>query len=72
LKVIGVQRLVRRHVSRGRKRNCWRISLEQSLHRDTLISSTNVPVHAPMFLPLFRVSGAQSSGILWQMYEQGA
>jgi hypothetical protein len=56
LKVIGVQRLVRRHVSRGRKRNCWGISLEQSLHRDTLISSTNVPVHAPMFLPLFRVS----------------
>jgi hypothetical protein len=32
LKVIGVQRLVRRHVSRGRKRNCWRISREQSLH----------------------------------------
>jgi hypothetical protein len=29
-------------------------------------------VNAPMSLPLFRVSLVQSSGILWQMYEQGA
>jgi hypothetical protein len=27
------------------------------------MSSTNVPVHAPMFLPLFRVSIVQSSEI---------
>jgi hypothetical protein len=34
------------------------------------MSSTNVPVHAPMFLPLFRVSAVQSSEILWQLCGQ--
>jgi hypothetical protein len=35
------------------------------------MSGTIMPVNAPMFAPLFRISIVQSSGVLWQLCGQG-